>query len=223
MKLWLASTEPDTVAHAFRLGVFEGVLTNPNTLAAAARPPFEVVRDLCAATTCPVFYQLAQGSAESMQAAAADLLDRGWSNLGIKVPLTREGCEVLHWLREQKIALRLATAVTATAPLLLATALEVPWVTPSGSALEKLGGPSKQTLLAEMQTVLDRQRSELCLIPSFSSPAEMNALATIGIRAGFIWDRDLARFVDHELVTQTVARFDPAWATLNAAPLSHAY
>lgn len=221
MKLWLASTDADTVASAFRLGLFEGVLTNPTTLAAAARPPLDVIRELCVATTAPVFYQLAHDSAEAMQADAARLLEHGWANLGIKVPLTRSGCEVLHWLREQKIALRLATAVTGVAPLLLACALDVPWVTPSGSALEKLGGPSKLSLLSDMQAVLDRQQSDTRLIPSFSSPAEMSALALVGMRAGFIWDRDLTRFVEHELVTQTVASFDPAWTKLHAMPATY--
>ncbi len=218
MKLWFASTDADAVASAFRLGLFEGVLTNPTTLAAASRPPLDVIRDLCSATTAPVFYQLAHDSADAMRAAAAGLLDHGWTNLGIKVPLTRAGCEVLHWLREQKVALRLATAVTSVSPLLLATALDVPWVTPSGSALEKLGGPSKLTLLTEMQAALDRQQSSTRLIPSLSSPGEMNALAAVGIRAGFIWDRDLARFVDHDLVSQTAASFEPAWSKLNATP-----
>ena len=215
MKLWLASTDAPTVTQAFSLGLFAGVLTNPATLAAAGRPPREIMRELCAATpTTPVFYQLNQAAPDIMRTQAARLLDHGWANLGIKVPLTREGCVVLDWLRTQKVELRLATAVTGVAPLLLATALDVPWVTPSGSAQEKLGGPSKLHLLTEMQTVLDRQHATTRLIPSFSSPAEMHALALAGITAGFIWDRDVEQFVNDDLVRQTVAGFDRAWSTM---------
>ena len=214
MKLWLATTDASLAAKHFELGLFAGVLTNPTMLAAARRPPLEVMRDLCAATPGPVFYQLENATPDEMKRQASELLARGWKNIGIKVAITRDGCAVLHWLREQNIALRLATAVPAIAPLLLATALDVPWVTPAGSVQEKLGGPSKVALLTEMQATLDRQHSSTCLIPSLASPAEMQALAFVGIRAGFMWDRDVDRFVNHDLVQQTVAAFDPAWSQL---------
>ena len=88
MKLWLASTDADLVARYFELGLFVGVLTNPTTLAAAKRPPVEIMRDLCVATSSPVFFQLNQGAPEAMKQHADALLAKGWKNLGIKVPLT---------------------------------------------------------------------------------------------------------------------------------------
>jgi transaldolase len=216
MKLWLASTDSALVDRLFKFGVFEGVLTNPTMIASAGRPPVDVIRDLCAATPGAVFFQLRSTTSEKMKQDASKLLAKGWSNLGIKVPLTREGCAVLHWLREQRVALRLATCVPATAPLLLATALDVPWVTPVGSMLEKLGGPSKVALLTEMQSALDQQRSNTILIPSLATPAEMRTLSLVGIRAGFVWDRDVDLFLDNELVRQTVAGFDKAWEKLGS-------
>ncbi len=217
MKLWLASTDPTLIARHFELGLFEGVLTNPTMLAAARRPPLEVIRDLCAAVPGPVFYQLNDATPEDMKRQADGLLARGWTNLGVKVALTRDGCAVLHWLRSQKVALRLATAVPTTIQLLLATALDVPWVTPSGSTLEKLGGPSKLALLTEMQSALDRQRTATVLIPSLASPAEMKAFALAGLRAGFVWDRDVDRFVESEPVRQIVAGFNKSWSQLEEA------
>jgi len=217
MKLWLASTDPDRVAQLFSYGVFEGVLTNPTMIASTGRPPIEVIRDLCAAAPGTVFCQLRNGTPEEMKGGASKLLSKGWGNLGIKVPLTRDGCAALHWLREQRVALRLATCVPATAPLLLATALDVPWVTPVGSMLEKLGGPSKVALLTEMQSALDQQRSSTILIPSLSTPAEMRTLALLGIRSGFVWDRDADSFLDNELVRRSVAGFDKDWEKLDAA------
>lgn len=211
MKLWLASTNPDFVRSSFDLGLFAGVLTNPTTLAAAGRPAIEVMRDLCAATPSPVFYQLKNNPVADMKREASALLARGWVNLGIKVALSREGCEVLAWLRDQKIPLRLATAVPTTTQVLLATALDVPWITPAGSLLGNLGGPTKIALLTEMQTALERQHSATVLIPSLASPAEMQALGLAGIRAGFIWDRDLSQFVDSELVQRILADFEVAW------------
>jgi len=217
MKLWLASTDAALVARHFELGLFVGVLTNPTTIATAKRPPVEIIRDLCAATTTPVFCQLNHAAPDAMKRQADALLAKGWKNIGIKVPMTREGCIVLAWLRAQSVALRLATAVPTTQQVLLADALDVPWITPAGSVLEKLGGPSKLSLLSEMQLALDRQRSTSMLIPSLASPAEMQALALAGVRAGFIWDHDVERFVDHELVQRTVASFDSASQQLAAA------
>ncbi|MBL9205457.1 MAG: hypothetical protein JNN01_10260, partial [Opitutaceae bacterium] len=195
--------------------LFSGVLTNPSTLAAAKRPPREVIDELCRAVPNPVFYQLRDGTVETMKREAASWLELGWTNLGIKVALTREGCAILHWLRQQGVNHRLATCVPTVVQVLLAAALEVPWITPTGSALERIGGPSKLALLSEMQQALDRQHSATRLIPSLTSPAEMQALALSGVQSGFIWDRDLARFVDHELVRQGLAAFAPAWEQLD--------
>ncbi|MFP4540104.1 MAG: hypothetical protein ACLFR7_00620 [Opitutales bacterium] len=211
MKLWLATTSPEIAADAFSLGLFEGVLTNPTLIADAGRLVGPLLADLCAATPGPVFFQLRDGPREALQRQADRLLGLGLDNLGIKVALTQEGCAVLHWLREQKVALRLATAVPSVAALLLATALEVPWVTPSSSALERQGGPSRLALLEDMQTALDRQHADTVLIPSFSAPADLAAGGLLGLRAGFIWDRDLERFVSLPLVREIVAGFDPAW------------
>jgi len=222
MKLWLASTDSALVARYFDFGLFEGVLTNPTTLAGAKRPPLEIMRELCAATSAPVFYQLSHTTVDGMKAQVDRLISQGWPNLGIKVPITPAGLAVLAWLRTRGIALRLATAVPNTALLLLTTALEVPWITPSGSVLEKLGGPGKIALLTEMQTALDRQKSPATLIPSLSSPAEMQALGLAGLRSGFVWDRDVERFIDSELVRQIVTSFDQSWTTLEkAAPCGY--
>lgn len=221
MKLWLATTDPVLVTQHFALGLFEGVLTNPTMLAAVRQPPLEVIGALCAAAPTPVFYQLNNTTVENMKREASRLRALGWENLGIKVPLTRQGCEILHWLRQEGVKLRLATCVPTTTQVVLATALEVPWVTPAGSVLEKLGGSTKLALLTEMQTLLDRQQSPTRLIPSLASPAEMQALALAGIRAGFVWDRDVGRFVDSELVDQTLAGFDTAWEKLHSAGTSN--
>jgi transaldolase len=211
MKLWLASTEAEFVASHTELGLFEGILTNPTTVAATRRPAKQVIRDLCAATSRPVFYQLKAASADEMRRQSGSLLSEGWINLGIKVPMTREGCAVLAWLRDQKVGLRLATAVPTTVQVLLAVALEVPWITPAGSVLEKLGGPAKSELLVEMQNVIDQQRSASVLVPSLASPSEMRRLALSGLRAGFVWDRDVNQFLDQKIVREAVSAFEPAW------------
>lgn len=216
MRFWLASIVPETIRDCFALGLFEGVLTNPTMLAAAKRPPRELVPDLCAASSGPVFYQVPHGTADAMKQHAAEWLDLGLANLGIKVPLTRAGCEVLHWLGGQKVEQRLGTCAPTLVQVLLATSLDLPWVTPSGSALERIEASPKVGLLAEMQALLDRQKARTRIIPSLASPSELCALAAAGIGHGFIWDRDVDRFLQNELVTQLVDSFASASEKLKA-------
>lgn len=215
MKLWLAGTDPDLASESFSLGLFVGVLTNPPLLAAAKCPPLEVIGALCAAVPGPVFHQLRDDSVVAMKAEAARWLDRGWNNLGLKVALSSAGCAVLHWLREQRVEHRLATCAPTVTQVLLATALDVPWLTPSGSALERLGGPAKVDVVAEMQAVLDRQHASTRLIPSLNSTSEMHHFARAGVTHGFVWQRDVARFTDHELVASGIAAFARDWAEID--------
>lgn len=219
MKLWLASTDPAAVSACFELGVFHGVLTNPTLIAASQRHPREVMAALCSATAGPVFYQVRDQGVEAMKTEAGRWLELGWRNLGIKVALTRGGCALLHWLRGQGVEHRLATCVPTVTQVLLAAALDVPWITPSGSALEKMGGPSKVSLLENMQCALDRQGSATRLIPSLATPAEMQTLALCGVRHGFVWEQEVNRFVDSELVRQVAAGFAPAWAAIERSEM----
>ena len=174
----------------------------------------KVIEELCAATSSPVFYQLHDDSVEAMKREVDAYLNRGWPNAGVKVALTPSGCAILHWLREQNVELRLATAVASVGCLLLADILETPWVTPSGSILERLGGQSKIALLTDMQAALDKQSSKTMLIPSASTPAELVSIALAGIRSAFIWDHAIDRFIDHETTRQFNKGFDTAWAQL---------
>jgi transaldolase len=217
MRLWLASTNPAFVAEHHRLGLFEGVLTNPTLLAKAHRPPREVMRDLCQASPLPVFYQLREAAIDDMKKGAAEYLGLGCPNLGIKVMVTRSGCAILHWLANERIQLRLATGAPTVTQVMLAAALGVPWITPAGSMLEELGGPGKLSLLTEMQVILDRQKSDTQLIPSLGSPVEWQSLARIGIRHGFVWERDVARFLESELVDKIGSSFAPAWQEIDQA------
>jgi hypothetical protein len=223
MKLWLASTDSNTVARRFESGLFAGVLTNPTTLAAAQRPHLDVMRDLCGATAAPVFYQLRDGSVDQMKQQADHLAAQGWHNLGIKVPATPAGFQVLAWLKDQGITLRLATAVPSVLQVLLLTALEVPWITPAGSALEKLGGTPKLDLLGEMQVAIDQQNANCTLIPSINSAAELTALGLRGIKAAFVWDHAVDRLLQSDLVDSTVASFTTAWQSPHAPPSAENY
>jgi|GEM_PF-859091 len=223
MKLWLASTDGATVSRHFESGLFAGVLTNPTTLARADRPHLETMRELCAATTAPVFYQLHDGSADEMKKQADHLATQGWANLGIKVPVTKPGLEVLAWLRDQGISLRLATAVPTVLYVILLTALEVPWITPSGSGLEKLGGSAKLDLLKDMQRAIDQQEANCTLIPSISSAAELTTLGLSGIKAAFVWDDDVDALLQNDLVDSTVASFAEAWRSPQAPALAGSY
>ncbi len=216
MRFWLASINPTTISDLALLGLFEGVLTNPTMLAAAERPVRELLPDLCAASVGPVFHQMAHGSVDAMKSEAAKWLGLGIANLGIKVPLTRTGCAVLHWLREQKVTHRLGTCAPSLLQVVLATALDLPWVTPAGSALEKFGGTPKMALLKEMQELLDRQGARTQIIPSLSSPAELCTLAGLGVRNAFIWDKDVDRFLNSDLANQVVASFASASEKIKA-------
>lgn len=223
MKLWLASTDGATVSRHFATGLFAGVLTNPTTLARADRPHLETMRELCAATSQPVFYQLRDGAVDDMKQQADHLATQGWANLGIKVPVSPAGLSVLGWLRDQGIELRLATAVPTTFHVLLLTALEVPWITPSGSALERVGGPPKLELLAEMQRAIDQQAASCTLIPSINSAAELQALGLRGIKAAFVWDHAVDDLLQNEIVDATIASFEAAWASPHAPKVIASY
>jgi transaldolase len=58
MGIFLDSANIEEAKTAFGMGFVRGVTTNPKLMSLSKREPFDVLKDLCAVSPGPVFYQL---------------------------------------------------------------------------------------------------------------------------------------------------------------------
>ncbi|MEX2502375.1 MAG: transaldolase family protein [Trueperaceae bacterium] len=215
MNFWLADANPERVRERMTLGIFRGAITNPAVVAAEGRAPKELFADLIEAAGT-AWYQLRDAPQREMLDEADAMLQIDPKRIGIKVPATRDGLGVIRTLRDQGIR-PMATVVPTPTWLTFAVAAGATMVAPYGGMLQRAGLASKQDEVARMQALLDAQHADVQLCPGIYDPTEIPTYARLGVRACFVWEKDVDRYLDQPLVRQACDGFADAWAAIDAA------
>jgi transaldolase len=209
VNFWLASANPRAVARHMDLGLWRGVITNPAVVAAERRAPQSLIAELIDVAG-KAWYQLRDGSAESMLAEAEAMLAIDAERVGLKVPATRTGLGVLRTLRDRG-ARPMATIVPTATWLAFAVAAGATMVAPYGNMLQRAGIAAKHEEIARMQALIDAQGYDVQLCPGIYEAPEIATYARLGVRACFIWERDVERFLTQPLVEEACRGFAADW------------
>ena len=97
MKLLIDNADIRKIEEAYSIFPLEGVTTNPTILAAAGRPPFEVLKEIreFIGTQGALHVQVVAKEAEGILSDADRILDELGANTYVKVPVTREGLKAM--------------------------------------------------------------------------------------------------------------------------------
>lgn len=197
------------------LGFWRGVITNPAVVAAERRAPKALFTELLTIAD-HAWYQLRDASLDAMLAEADTMLSIDAERIGIKVPATRAGFGVLRALRDRGVA-PMATVVPTASWLAFAVAAGATMVAPYGGMLQRAGLASKHDEVARMQALIDAQRYDVQLCTGIYEATEIATYARMGVRACFLWERDVERFLMQPLVDEACEGFADDWATIAAA------
>jgi transaldolase len=214
VNFWLASANPRKVERHMALGFWRGVITNPTVVAAERRAPRALFAELIEVAG-KAWYQLRDATPEAMLAEADAMLSIDPRRIGIKVPATRAGFGVLRALRDQGHE-PMATVVPTAAWLAFAVAAGATMVAPYGGMLQRAGLASKHEEIGRMQGLIEAQGYGIELCTGIYEATEIPTYARMGVRACFIWERDVERFLQQPLVDEACAAFAGDWAAIEA-------
>ncbi|MBA2666537.1 MAG: transaldolase [Trueperaceae bacterium] len=215
MNFWLASANPRAVETHLALGIWRGVITNPAVVAAEGRAPRSLFTDLIALVP-RAWYQLRDASADAMLAEADDMLSIDSTRIGIKVPATNAGLGVLRTLADQGLE-PMATAVPTATWMTFAVAAGATMIAPYGGMLQRAGVASKHDEIARMQEIIDEQGYDVDLCTGIYDATEIPLYARLGVRACFVWERDVVRYFTQPLVAEACEAFRGDWEAIAAA------
>lgn len=128
MEIWLDTCNSETIATACRLGIIDGITTNPSILASAKENPHQTIHHLLDIQSGPVTVQVTADDADGMVKEAMSwryLSDR----LIIKIPVIQEGLAAIRILVQEGIP-TMATAVFQPNQALLAAIAGAEYVAP---------------------------------------------------------------------------------------------
>ncbi len=209
MKLWICGNDLPAIKQWLNYGVFEGILTNPDIVAASGVEREAYFKQLCEMSDGPVFYQLETTTEDDMLEDALRML-KVHKNVKIKVPASRAAMGVMAQLTQQGHDV-LATCVPDLATLMLSVKFGAKWITPYGSLWNPYVQADKESLLQEFQSVVKSHQLNTEIIVGIKSPSEMRRFALAGISSFFIWVDDLPTFFDLPMVLQAERNFHESW------------
>ena len=137
MELYVDTADLSEVEAAVRLGVLDGVTTNPTLVAAQRRSFEEIVRELDVAVDGRVWYEVLATEADAMVEEATAM--KTWARRPvIKVPMGPEGIEATSRLSRSGIETNV-TLVYSVPQALLAAKAGAAWVSPYAGRIDDLG------------------------------------------------------------------------------------
>jgi transaldolase len=213
VNFWLASANPRKVARHMEIGIWQGVITNPSVVSVERRAPQSLFAELIDIAG-KAWYQLRDGSRDDMLAEAESMLAIDARRIGIKVPATRAGFGVMRSLRDRGIE-PMATVVPTSTWLAYAAAAGAVIVTPYGGMLQRAGLASKHEEIGRMQSIILAQGYDVQLCTGIYDVTEIATYARMGVRACFIWERDVDAYLSQSLVEEACAAFGDAWVAID--------
>ena len=216
MRLFLDSANLDEIRRAHRLGVIDGVTTNPSLFAKVGGSYETLLAEICTIVSGPVSAEVIADDADGM-VAEGRAFARIAPNIVVKVPISAEGLAAISRLASEGIATNCTLIFSANQGLLAARA-GATLLSPFVGRLDDSGGDGID-LIRELAELLARDESldhaEL-LAASIRSPRQVTEVALAGADVATPPFAVLEQLIHHPLTEAGIARFKTDWAAATA-------
>ncbi|WP_156587683.1 transaldolase family protein [Halorubrum sp. CBA1125] len=209
MRIYIDTASPEHIRAADRLGVVDGVTTNPSIVADTDRRYRDVVETTAEIVDGPVFAQVLAEDADEMVREGRGYQE--WAErVIVKLPATRPGFEALRRLRADDVPAG-TTVVFSVEQAVLAAKNDATFVAPYVGRIDDSGADGLATT-RRIQSVFDAQGFETeVLAASIRNTTQATALYEAGIDAITMSPSVLDAHIDHPETAAGVEGFAKAW------------
>ncbi|BBH18722.1 putative transaldolase 2 [Paenibacillus baekrokdamisoli] len=152
MKFFLDTANVEEIKRIARLGLVDGITTNPSLIAKEGRIFKEVIQEICSIVDGPVSAEVIGTKAEDMLKEAYEIAQ--WApNIVIKLPMTEDGLYACNELFHKGIKTNV-TLIFSAAQGLMAAKAGATFISPFIGRLDDIGTDGMQ-LVRDLKTILD--------------------------------------------------------------------
>jgi transaldolase len=205
MKFFLDTANVDEIKRIAKLGLVDGVTTNPSIIAKEGRDHREVIQEICSIVSGPVSAEVIATVAEEMISEARELAT--WApNVVVKLPITEDGLYACHQLSAEGIKTNL-TLCFSVAQGLMAAKAGATYVSPFVGRLDDIGVNGMQ-LIEDLHEVLGNYgyQTEI-IVASVRNLTHVEQAALIGADIATIPGSLLPTLWKHPLTDSGIERF----------------
>ncbi|HOK07008.1 MAG TPA: fructose-6-phosphate aldolase [Syntrophales bacterium] len=209
MRFFIDTASIDEIKEGLKLGLVDGVTTNPTLVAREKRSFMEVVKEILKLVDGPVSLEVVSLTAEEMFKEGKRLARLG-KQVVVKVPMTMEGLEATRRLSAAGIAVN-QTLVFSPLQALLAAKAGAAYVSPFVGRLDDVGHDGMD-LVEQILEIYERYGfSTEVIVASVRHPSHVLRAALMGAHIATIPFKVLTQLVRHPLTDQGVAAFLADW------------
>ena len=209
MKLFIDTANIDEIKEANRLGLIDGVTTNPTLIAKEGKEFMQVVKEICETVDGPISLEAVSTKSEDMLKEARELA-KIHRNAVIKITMTRDGLIATKQLADEGIHVNMTLVFSPTQALLAAKA-GAAYVSPFVGRLDDISHWGMD-LVEQIITIYDNYDFETeVIVASIRNPLHVLEAALIGADIATIPFKVIEQLIKHPLTDAGIERFLKDW------------
>ncbi len=209
MKFFLDTANVEAIKEINRLGVVDGVTTNPTIISKEGRDFEEVIKEICSIVDRPVSAEVTALKAEDM-VEEARVIAKWADNVVVKIPMTSEGLKAVNILSREGIKTNVTLIFTVSQGL-MAMKAGATFISPFIGRLEDIRTDAYQLIL-ELRHIIDLYGFETEIIAaSIRNATHVEKVAGLGAHIATIPDALFDKMTKHPLTDAGIATFLKDW------------
>jgi len=209
MKFFIDTANIQEIREAARMGVLDGVTTNPSLVAKEGRPFRQLLEEICSVVDGPVSAEVVSTDFGGMMKEGRDLA-KIHKNIVVKVPLIIDGLKAVKALKEEGIRTNVTLCFSANQALLAAKAGAY-FISPFIGRLDDISQEGMQ-LIEQVVTIYRNYNYDTeVLVASVRHPIHVLEAALIGADICTIPFKVIQQLIKHPLTDIGLEKFLEDW------------
>ena len=214
MKFFIDTANIDEIRDAARLGILDGVTTNPSLVAKEGKKFEAVIAEICEIVDGPVSAEVTALDYDGMMAQAHPLA-RIHKNVTIKVPLTKDGLRACKALRGEGTKVNV-TLCFSPSQALLAAKCGATFISPFVGRLDDVSSDGME-LIRQIRAIYDNYGyTTQILAASIRHPMHVVDCALAGADVGTMPYKVMTQLYEHPLTDIGLKKFLEDWEKLKS-------
>ncbi len=214
MKFFIDTANIEEIRDAARLGILDGVTTNPSLVAKEGRKFEAVIAEICTIVDGPISAEVTALDFDGMMTQAHPLAAIH-KNVTIKVPLTKEGLRACKALRGEGISVNV-TLCFSPSQALLAAKCGATFISPFVGRLDDVSQDGME-LIRQIRAIYDNYGfTTQILAASIRHPMHVVDCALAGADVGTMPYKVMTQLYEHPLTDIGLKKFLEDWEKLKS-------
>src|SRR5699024_4496094 len=213
LQFFLNTANIEEIKRIHRLGLVDGITTNPSLIAKENRDFKEVVQEICEIVDGPVSAEVIGLTVEKMLQEARDIAQ--WaSNVVVKIPMTEAGLEAVKKLSEEGIKTNV-TLIFSVAQGLMAAKAGASYISPFVGRVDDMGEDGLELVQNLKQTMNNYQFETEIITASIRNIGHLEKAAVSGADIATIPGSILPKLWSHPLTDKGIDQFLEDWKSMS--------